>query len=174
MVIRPSRRGSTLKKAPHRGARLPVSPVSPVSPLQSRCGALPKPLPQPPPATKTNPPRVIVWLRPGPSQPFLPPPNKEGVSTLNPKDPGSLYYTHIIQGNFAQTRISNWRDLLDCAVHTASQKGVPFSSIEQSFVHKWLRAGGRSILLPRTRNLPFLLSPAEDWRWLHSHLKDVR
>jgi hypothetical protein len=70
-----------------------------------------------------------LWT--GPAEPFSPPPNPDGTRDLNPEDPGSLYYTHIIQGSLGQTRISNWRDLLDCAVRTASQKGVPFSAIEQ-------------------------------------------
>jgi hypothetical protein len=70
-----------------------------------------------------------LWV--GPSAPFVPPPNPDGTRDLNPEDPGSLHYTHIIQGNLGQTRVSNWRDLLDFAVRTASQKSVPFSSIQQ-------------------------------------------
>jgi hypothetical protein len=72
---------------------------------------------------------VKIWV--GPGEPFVAPPVRGGTRELNPGDPGSLFYTHIIEGNFGLARISNWRELVDCAVKTASQNGVAFSVLEQ-------------------------------------------
>jgi uncharacterized protein with ParB-like and HNH nuclease domain len=70
-----------------------------------------------------------LWV--GPSEPFVAQPSQGGTRVLNPEEPGSLFYTHIIEGYFGSARVSNWRELVDCAVRTSSQNGVPFSILEQ-------------------------------------------
>ena len=70
-----------------------------------------------------------IWV--GPSEPFAPTPAFGGIRELDPENPSSLFYTRIIDGNFGATRFSSWRELVDCAVRTSSQQGVPFSVLEQ-------------------------------------------
>ena len=70
-----------------------------------------------------------IWV--GPIQPYVAPPASVGTRELSPEDPGSLFYTHILEGNFGLARVSNWRELVDCAVRTSSQKGVAFAVLEQ-------------------------------------------
>src|SRR5262249_31393611 len=70
-----------------------------------------------------------IWV--GPSEPFVAPPTSGETRELNPEDPGSLFYTHIIEGNCGSSRVSNWRELVDCAVRTSSQNGIAFSVLEE-------------------------------------------
>ncbi len=70
-----------------------------------------------------------LWV--GPREPFVAPLGENGVRQLNPEDPGSLFYTRIIEGNLGPAPVSNWRELVDRAVRTSSDKGVPFGVIEQ-------------------------------------------
>ena len=46
--------------------------------------------------------------------------------TLNPDNPENLFHTKIIEGHFGGTSVSNWRELIDSAMRTALQRGVPF------------------------------------------------
>lgn len=46
---------------------------------------------------------------------------------LNPDNPDNLYHTKITEAHFAGTSVSNWRELVDCAIRTALKSGVPFT-----------------------------------------------
>ena len=70
-----------------------------------------------------------IWI--GPSEPFFPTPGVDGTRELDPENPESLFHTHIIDGNFGAARFSSWRELVDCAVRTSSERGVPFLVLEQ-------------------------------------------
>ena len=48
-----------------------------------------------------------------------------GVRELDPENPGSLFYTDILDGNFGPTHVSSWRELIDSAVKTSSQQALP-------------------------------------------------
>ncbi len=72
---------------------------------------------------------VKLWV--GPREPFVAPLPTTNVRELNPEDPGSLFYTRILNGIFGRARVGNWRELVDCAVKMASELGVPFASLEQ-------------------------------------------
>lgn len=49
--------------------------------------------------------------------------------TLNPDNPENLFHTKILEGHFAGKSVSNWRELIDSAMRTALQKGVPFAAL---------------------------------------------
>ena len=50
----------------------------------------------------------------------------EAVRKLNPDNPEDLTYAQFIEGSFGGTRVSKWNELIDCAVKTAFENGVPF------------------------------------------------
>jgi hypothetical protein len=75
-----------------------------------------KPILNPPPMVNFEPPPANVGL-----QGHLPGPARE----LNPDRPENLTHAKIIEGRFGSESAANWNDLIDCAVRTALNKGVP-------------------------------------------------
>jgi hypothetical protein len=39
----------------------------------------------------------------------------------------NLFHTKITEGRFADTSVSNWKELVDCVMRRAAQNGVPYS-----------------------------------------------
>jgi hypothetical protein len=68
-----------------------------------------------------------IWI--GPSEPVHPPTDENGVRELDPQAPGNLFYTSILDGNFGAPHVFSWRELIDCAAKTASEKGVPLPEL---------------------------------------------
>jgi hypothetical protein len=66
-----------------------------------------------------------IWT--GPSEPHRPPPGE--IGELDSQAPGSLFHASILDGNFGATHVFSWRELIDCAVKTASEKGIPLPEL---------------------------------------------
>lgn len=59
-----------------------------------------------------------------------PPPRRDSaVRVLNPDNPENLYHTKITEAHFAGTSVSNWRELIDCAMKAALKNGIPFATL---------------------------------------------
>ncbi len=56
-----------------------------------------------------------------------PPRRNVAVRVLNPDNPENLFHTKITEAHFAGIAVKNWRDLIDCAMKMALEKGVPFA-----------------------------------------------
>ena len=51
------------------------------------------------------------------------------VRALNPDNPDNLFHTKITDAHFAGTNVSNWRELVDCAMKAALKSGIPFATL---------------------------------------------
>ena len=70
---------------------------------------------------------------PYPPQPPIEPPGPmppRAKHRLNPDTPGNLFYTKITEGRFADTNVTNWKELVDCAMRMAFKNGVPYSVLK--------------------------------------------
>src|SRR5207244_4893272 len=54
-----------------------------------------------------------------------------GIREMDPEVPDDLSHTDILDGNFGSTRVFNWRELIDSAVKTSSQKGLPLPDLRE-------------------------------------------
>jgi len=115
-------------------------------------------------------------LRPPPATPrepaYVPPSQGLSRRILNPDNSDNLFHTKITDAHFDGVSVSNWRELIDCAMKTALKKGIPVSALsaqgnvreakpqDQSFhqiegTHLWLQgmasnqAWKRSLALAR-------------------------
>jgi len=52
---------------------------------------------------------------------------QERLRELNPQNPENLFFTQIIEGNFGGKTVSNWNELIHCAMRTAHENGVPLT-----------------------------------------------
>jgi hypothetical protein len=53
------------------------------------------------------------------------------VREFNPEDAPNLFHSQIIEGCFGPTSVSNWKQLVDCAMKTALQQGTPISFLAE-------------------------------------------
>ncbi len=53
-----------------------------------------------------------------------------GRRELNPENADNLFHTKIIQGHFAGTSVSQWNELVECAMRAAVNSGVPYSFLQ--------------------------------------------
>jgi hypothetical protein len=60
---------------------------------------------------------------------FVPRTRSGAIREQNPDRPENLTHTKIIQGNIGKESITNWSDLVDCAVKTALKMGVPVQDV---------------------------------------------
>jgi hypothetical protein len=81
-------------------------------------------------AVDRRPPLPIALREPEISRPDDTPPRRDfPVRALNPDNPENLFHTKITQAHFAGTSVSNWRELIDCAMKAALKNGVPFTAL---------------------------------------------
>jgi hypothetical protein len=87
-----------------------------------------------------------IWI--GPSQPFITPSGASGVREMDPEAPDDLCFTDILDGNFGTIRVFNWRELMDAAVKSSSQSGLPLPDlleIARAQDHEPGRSGFRKV-----------------------------
>jgi hypothetical protein len=77
-------------------------------------------------AAERKPPTPVIYQA---SQPYTDrrPESHSKRRELNPDGPINLTHTRIVEGNFGEEKISNWVELMDCAMRTAQKNGVPFT-----------------------------------------------
>jgi Type I restriction enzyme R protein N terminus (HSDR_N) len=94
-----------------------------ISEFQERKPTPPQPAPSP----------IPIWER---KEAGLKQPTVSGVRQLDPKNPGDIRFTKIIQGKFGFDEATGWTDLVKAGIKLAVSKGFPIQELQRRLTIK--------------------------------------